>query len=134
MVRGFIEEVLNKAQFDALDQYVSPRFETHSLHHNPTPLGNLGTQPPSFKEALIHSQKILANFHRRLDDLIVQGDKVVIRHTTTAIHVGEFMGFAATNKEISFTGISIYRVEQGKILEEWYVWDRMGLYDYLKSL
>ena len=134
IVRNFIEIVLNKADFDAIDQYIDPHFQTHSLHHNPTPMGSMGTHPPSFKEALIHSQKILANFNRAIDDLIVEGDKVVVRYTTTVTQVGEFMGFAPTNKEVSFTGVSIYRIVGGKIVEEWYVWDRLGLHDQLKEL
>jgi len=50
------------------------------------------------------------------------------RWTTIAVHRGNFMGILPTNKRITFTGMSIYRIVDGKITDEWYIWDRLGLY------
>ena len=130
IVRGFIETVLNQQKFDQIDSFISPHFQTHSLHINPKPV-QVENVPKTFKEALIQSESVLADFHRTIDDIVSEGDKVVVRHTTTATHVGNFMGIPATNKHITFAGISIYRVEQGKIVDEWYIWDRQGVYEQL---
>ena len=132
-VRTFIEKVLNQYQFDELDKFVSLKFQTHSLHLNPIP-PIAGSNPLSFKEALIQSQKVLENFNRKIEEIFESGNKVVVRHTTSAIHIGEFMGIPASNKKISFAGISIYEVSEGKITDEWYVWDRLGLYQQLGML
>ena len=133
LVSDFIENVLNKYQFEEIDKYVSPHFQTHSLHINPIPV-NIGAPPKTFTEALIQSQNVLSEFNRKIEEFIESNDKVVIRHTTTAIHKGDFMGIPATNKKISFQGISIFTVVDRKITDEWYIWDRLGLYQQLGKM
>lgn len=134
VAKNFIEIVLNQEKFDELDKYVSPHFQTHSLHLNPKPV-IVDNPPKTFKDALIQSQKALANFQRKIEDIFSDGDKVVVRWTSEADHIGNFMGIPPTNKHITFSGMSIYRIENEKIVDEWYVWDRQGLYEqlYLKK-
>lgn len=130
IVEGFIEEVLNNYKFDRLDEFVASNFQTHSLHLNPKPV-TVDNPPKTFKDALIQSHKALAEFNRKIEEVIENDDKVVVRHTTAALHIGNFMGIPATNKKISFQGISIYKITNGKISDEWYIWDRLGLYQQL---
>jgi predicted ester cyclase len=52
-----------------------------------------------------------------IEDLIVEGDKMVARWGSRATHQGDNMGIAPTGKEVEFTGISFYRIEGGKITE-----------------
>lgn len=131
IVKNFIEIVLNQEKFDELDKYVSAHFQTHSLHINPKPI-ILDNLPKTFKEALIQSQKALSNFQRKIEDIFSDGDKVVVRWTSEADHIGNFMGIPATNKHITFSGMSIYRIENDKIVDEWYIWDRQGLNEQIK--
>jgi predicted ester cyclase len=46
-----------------------------------------------------------------IEDLIVEGDKVVARWRSRATHQGDYMGIAGSGKEVEFTGISFYRIE-----------------------
>src|SRR3712207_5483715 len=62
-----------------------------------------------------------------IEDLIAEGDKVVARWRARATHQGEYMGIPPTGKEVEFTGISIYRIEAGKIAESWNEEDELGL-------
>ena len=62
-----------------------------------------------------------------IEDLIAEGDKVVARWTSRATHKGEYMGVPPTGKEVEFTGISVYRIEGGKIAESWNAEDELGL-------
>ena len=62
-----------------------------------------------------------------IEDLIAEGDKVVARWRARATHRGEYMGIPPTGKEVEFTGISVYRIEAGKIAESWTVEDELGL-------
>lgn len=54
-----------------------------------------------------------------IDDMIAEGDKVVVRSTMRGTHKGEYLGIAPTGKEITATAINIYRIVDGKLLEEW---------------
>ncbi len=62
-----------------------------------------------------------------IEDLIAEGDKVVARWRSRATHQGEYMGISPTGKDVEFTGISIYRIEEGKIAESWNSEDQLGL-------
>jgi predicted ester cyclase len=62
-----------------------------------------------------------------IEDLIAEGDKVVARWRSRATHRGEYMGIAPSGKEVQFTGISFYRIEEGKIAQSWSVEDQFGL-------
>jgi predicted ester cyclase len=62
-----------------------------------------------------------------IEDLIAEGDKVVARWRSRATHLGEYMGVPPTGKEVEFTGISVYRIEGGKIAESWNSEDQFGL-------
>ena len=62
-----------------------------------------------------------------IEDLIAEGDKVVARWRSRATHRGEYMGIPPTGKEVEFTGISVYRIEGGKIAESWNSEDQFGL-------
>jgi steroid delta-isomerase-like uncharacterized protein len=62
-----------------------------------------------------------------IEDLIAEGEKVVARWMAHATHQGEYMGIPPTGKEVQFTGISVYRIEGGKIAESWTVEDDFGL-------
>ena len=60
------------------------------------------------------------DLHITIEDQIAEGDKVVTRWTWSFTHTVPFLGAAPTGKHISFTGISIYRLEGGKIVEGWF--------------
>jgi steroid delta-isomerase-like uncharacterized protein len=62
-----------------------------------------------------------------LDDDIAEGEKVVSRWRAQGTHQGELMGIAPTGNEVAITGITIHRIEDGKIIEEWENWDALGL-------
>jgi predicted ester cyclase len=62
-----------------------------------------------------------------IEDLIAVEDKVVARWRSRATHRGDYMGIAPSGKEVQFMGISVYRIEEGKIAESWTVEDQFGL-------
>jgi len=62
-----------------------------------------------------------------IEDLIAEGDKVVARWRSRATHQGEYMGIPPSGEAVEFTGISVYRIEGGKIAESWNSEDQLGL-------
>jgi predicted ester cyclase len=56
---------------------------------------------------------------RAIDDLLAVEDRVVLRLTTTAMHTGEWQGLSPTGRQVIFTGMVIYRIENGRIAESW---------------
>jgi steroid delta-isomerase-like uncharacterized protein len=63
------------------------------------------------------------DIHFAADDILADGDKVVLRWTCTGTHRGPFLGIPPTGKHVNFIGINIYRLRDGKIVERWAVED-----------
>ena len=69
-----------------------------------------------------------------IEDLIAERDKVVAHWRAQATHRGEYMGIPPTGNRVNFTGISIYRIEGGKIAESWGVSDLLGMMQQLGAV
>jgi steroid delta-isomerase-like uncharacterized protein len=118
----------NQNDMAALDEIVAADLITHSQLPN-IPAGREGGK-------LVH-QGSLASFpdgQTTSDDLIAEGDKVVERFTFVGTHKGEFLGVPATGKHVRVTGMSIFRIANGKIVEHWGENDGMGLLMQLGAL
>ena len=66
-----------------------------------------------------------------IEELVAEGDRVVTRWAFTGTHKGTFMGVAASGRRLHCTGISIDRIVDGKIVEEWEEWDTLGMMQQL---
>ena len=64
-------------------------------------------------------------------DVIAAGDRVVARVRITGTHRGEFIGIAATNKNVDVQAIDILRLENGKVVEHWGVTDQLAMMQQL---
>ena len=84
-------------------------------------------QAEAAKHQAAHFRRGFPDVVSTIEDIIAEGDKVVARFRSRATHQGEYMGTPASGKEVQLTGISIYRIEEGKIAEEWSVEDEYGL-------
>jgi steroid delta-isomerase-like uncharacterized protein len=69
-----------------------------------------------------------------VEDLIAQGDKVVARYHWTGTHRGDFQGIPATGTAVTVTGSGIYRLAGGRIAEEWWMEDLLGLMRQLGAI
>ncbi len=61
------------------------------------------------------------------EDIIFEGDKLVIRYHLDGTHLGEFNGIPASGKQISLSGITIMRCQDGQVVERWNETDFVGL-------
>ena len=67
-----------------------------------------------------------------VDDVVAEGDKVVTRITMRGTHQGEVEEFGPpTGRQVETQGITIHRIEGGKIVEEWNSWDNMSIMQQL---
>src|SRR5215212_10050453 len=97
--------------------------------------GNLDAATELFAAGEVEAAKQEAADFRRgfpdvistIEDLIAEEDKVVARWRSRATHRGDYMGIPPSGKEVQFMGISVYRIEKGKIAESWTVEDQFGL-------
>jgi steroid delta-isomerase-like uncharacterized protein len=113
------EEVFNKGDIDALDDLAVTNYEEHD------PLPGQGTGREGLRDRVSMIVSGLAP-QFIVEDVIAEGDRVVVRWTNNGRHVGEFMGIPPTNRDFSIAGIDIYRLEEGKLAEHWHVIDALA--------
>jgi predicted ester cyclase len=64
--------------------------------------------------------------------VVCENDRVFIQWKAQGTHVGEFKGIAATNRKIHYEGVTIYRINMGKIVEYWSYPDMQHLLEQLR--
>jgi steroid delta-isomerase-like uncharacterized protein len=69
-----------------------------------------------------------------VEDVVAEGDRVVVRWRNDGTHVGEFAGAPATGRSFSIAGIDVYRVRDGLLAEHWHVVDQLGMLGQLGLL
>ena len=136
VVRSFIHETWGEGRMEVatVDKYCSADCVFHNLP--PGMEGREGFKQYYSKFAAATSDRTAApgDSAETVDDLIAEGDKVVQHWSSTMTHSGAFMGFPATNKRFTITGISIYRVVGDKIVEYWVEMDRAGMMQQLGAM
>jgi len=102
---------------------------THSLDaiaHNPVIPGH-PLPYPMYKHACLLHLAAFPDFRVTTESIIAEGDKVAIRWTVNATHLGSLMGIAPSGRPVTFTGMTIYRFADGKIAENWWSYDALGM-------
>lgn len=94
-----------------------------------------GTPPGTgrIKQSVANLHGVFPDAHYKIDDQLVDGDKVVTRYRATATQQGEFLGVPATGKYGEMKGISIDRIQDGQIVETWYLVDVHGYLNFLQG-
>lgn len=122
LIRRYWEEN-NKHNVDILDELMT----TDYVQHDTT--GDMNLQ-----DMKAHNTMVIAAFPDvtvTIDDIIAEGDKVVVRMTVSGTHKGEYRGIPPTGKTAVVTEMLIYRISEGKIAEAWDLTDRLGLMQQL---
>jgi len=59
------------------------------------------------------------DYNLSIESLSAKGDRVMVRYTITGTHRRTFMGIEPTNQRLTITGIDIFRLYNGKVVEHW---------------
>ncbi|MGA2574098.1 MAG: ester cyclase [Candidatus Methanomethylicaceae archaeon] len=105
---------------------------TNIVFHSSTGMDIRGLK--DFKQFMSEFYDAFPDIHWTLDDLIVEGDKAVVRYTVTGTHRGAFMGIPPTNKKVTIWGIEIDREAGGKWVEAWGRMDTLGFMQQLGAV
>jgi len=120
VVRRFFEEFCNGRRAEIAEEIIAPDYVSHGPQappaHNPDEL-----------VARVGLYQQAVDGHWDVQEIISTGDRVIARWIGRGTHRGELMGIDPTGKPISVEAISMFRIADGKIAEEWTVWDALGL-------
>ncbi|MBV9196601.1 MAG: ester cyclase [Solirubrobacterales bacterium] len=120
LVRRFFEEFCNQRRSELAEELVAADYVSHGPQAPPA-------DGPDGLRARVSLYQEAVDGHWNVKEIFSAGDRVVARWTGTGRHNGELMGVEATGKPIAVEAISIFRIADGRISEEWTVWDALGL-------
>ena len=128
LARRELEELWSEGNLAVADEIFAPNFVSHQ-HSRPDEQDVRGVA--AYKAFVRQVHEAFPDLHYVLEDQIAEGDKVMTRNVATGTHKGSLMGIEPTNKRAQWAGISIDRIEHGKIVENWVSWDMMGMLQQL---
>ena len=108
--------------FSLAHELHTPDYTRHA--DSPVPVNN----PDAYVQYIKTTRNAFPDLTFTVEDVIAEGDKVVIRWTATMTHQSELMGVPATGKKISARGMDLLRFEGGKIKETWNFPDEFGMF------
>ena len=123
--RGF-EEILSQGHFELAEQLYAKDFVNHGIHRDAT---------------LQEDQTALKGWHEAFSDIVIapekliaEGDLVTVYWIARGTNTGTGNGLPATGKKAELAGITIWRIVDGKIKEEWSAFDQLSLMQQLGLL
>ena len=126
LAKRAFEELLSKGKFELAEQLYAKDFVNHGIHRN---------------ISLAEDQAALKGWHEAFPDvvivpekLIAEGDLVTIYWIARGTNTGAGNGLPATGKKVEQSGITIWRIVNGKIKEEWSAFDQLSMMQQLGLL
>lgn len=119
--RQYIEVIWNQADLSRLAEFTALDIVRHD------PASGVQRGFDEYRAVVTALHAAFAPMHFTINLQVGEGDTAAHHWTVTGTHVGDFMGNAPTGKPFTLDGISIYRVQDGKLIEERTVWDALGM-------
>lgn len=130
LLRRFVADVIDGQDIDAADAYLSDNF----VHHDQAP-GELTRHQTGLKGQKNFFTDVVFNafseFRTEFEDMVGEGDMVAGRWRQTSRNTGDWLGRPGTGRTAEIAGISIVRIRDDRIIEEWEARDAIGLFTQL---
>jgi steroid delta-isomerase-like uncharacterized protein len=124
VIVGGFDEGINRGNLAYFDDSIAPNYVNHNM---PTP----GPGPEGLKAVIQMFQIAFPDFHVTVEEALAEGDRVCTRGYFTGTHREEFNGIPATGKSVRVGYTDIWRLEDGKAVENWVQMDMMGMLQQL---
>jgi len=113
LARRFFEEAWGNGNLAAVDEFIAADYVMYPIPPD-LPPGPEGT-----KQAISTYRTAFPDLKATVDDIFAAGDRVAFRWSFRGTHLGDWLGIPPTGNHIAATGISVYRIAGGKVVENW---------------
>jgi steroid delta-isomerase-like uncharacterized protein len=120
LVRRFWEELVGAGHFALADELLAPGYTVHYA-------GNPPMDRDGFLQFLGALRSAFLDLAVTVEDLLAEGDQVAVRWTWGGTHQGPFLGIPPTGKAVVGSGIGLFRIANGQIVEDFVQEDTFGL-------
>jgi steroid delta-isomerase-like uncharacterized protein len=127
LARRWFEDLFSRGDLAAANEILSAEFVDHLTHEDER-------GPEELKHYVSIYRSAFPDIQDTVEDIVAEGDKVVVRWKSSGTHQGEFMGVAPTGRHVTFTGMRLFRIADNKIVESWVNIDERGLREQLGAV
>jgi len=127
IIRLFFEEAFEQGNLAVLDEIIAP----NQVNGGPGALPGMPSGPEGTKVLITAYRNAFPDLHFTIDEQIAEGNTVVTRWTAHGTHNGVLAGLPPTGKPATVVGMGVDRVENGKIVESWGLFDQFGMLQQL---
>ena len=115
------DEIFNQGKFQVADEIYAPDFLNHGLHQS---------VDLKVDQDAVHAEKrAFPDLRMSVQEMVAEGDKVAVLWTFQGTHTGSgYEGLPPTGTPVELRGITIWRIVDGRIKEEWSSWSETGAY------
>ncbi|HVB98901.1 MAG TPA: ester cyclase [Candidatus Dormibacteraeota bacterium] len=121
LIRRYYEEMWNTWQFDLADELIDPEVRFRGS------LGRMVAGRGGLVSYMKHIQGIFPDYYNSIETLVAEDDRIAAQLTYSGTHRGEIFGIAATGRRIRYSGVGIFQITSGKIVEGWVLGDLANL-------
>src|ERR1700737_3338117 len=126
IVQRFMDECWSQGNLNAVSELVAD----DCRYHDPV-FPSLTSGAENISQHITTCRNGFPDLNFTIDDTIAERNEVVIHWTGRGTHKAPFLGMAPTNKPVTVSGTSIFRIENGKVAEQWSDWNLMSLMEQL---
>lgn len=126
LIKRFYDSFFVTWDWSLVDQFIHPDFVSHDW-------GEEMKGPEGFRQFYERTRSVFPDCYYIVDDLLAEGDRVIVRWRLKGSHGGGFLGIEESGQPFSMNGIAIYRVENGMAMERWVVYDYHGLVTQIRG-
>jgi steroid delta-isomerase-like uncharacterized protein len=128
LVRRQFEELINRKNLSVINSDMAADFVDHEAGPGLDP-GLAGV-----RQWITGMHQACPDLRVTIEDMIAEGDRVVVRNTWRGTHTGPLLGIPPTGRAFELTGIVIWRIASGQICERWATLDQWGLRQQLGAV
>jgi steroid delta-isomerase-like uncharacterized protein len=126
IAQRFMEDCWSQGKLDAVRELVS----SGCNFHDPA-FPSLTSGADNIRRHIETCRSGFPDLKFSVDDTIAERNEVVLHWTARGTHKGQFLGMQPTNRKAAVSGTSIFRIDGGKIVEQWADWNLMSLMEQL---
>ena len=130
LVRRFIEEVWNRRKLDVADELIAGDCQTHQLRSGAA-LTSVPRGPAAMKAHVAEWLRGFPDLKFTIEQIFSARGKVFTQSLMQATHTGTWLEIPATNKQVTVRMMTVHRIVERKIVEDWVLVESLGLFQQL---
>lgn len=134
IVMQFVEELWNRRKLDVANIIFDPDCHTHQLRSSAGPIDSVPRGPEAVKKHVAEWLLGFPDLQFAVEQMLAEGDRVSTQLVMEGTHTGLWFGITPTGKRVTIRMMTIHRIQEDRIIEDWVIVESLGVFQQLGVL